>query len=269
MHASKLGLTDWARAAHAPHSSPKAIAGLLGVSAPTARRMSRILNRLEPPPGADRFAALVKACPPDTDEHTDAWAVPDLPVTMHLSDNPVAGMSGGEKAAMNALRHRPLGATVEMVARLAGLTARHTRRCLGALQGRGLAKVNGTRIVWGYGSRRVRLWSLTWSDECARALGYLPRRPVAATEADDAPERVPPSYWHLFWSGTSASELTVHEHGLLIAETLVSSTNPHARAWAMSHIPADVLRECRSLRGCDRGAAAAGLDFTIRERADA
>ena len=53
---------------------------------------------------------------------------------------------------------------------------------------------------------------------------------------------------------------------LLIAETLVAGANPHARAWALSRLPAETLRECRTLRGCDRGAAAAGLDFVLREQ---
>ena len=266
MHASKIGLADWGHAAYSSDTSPSALSRLLGVTAPTARRLSRVLARVGMSPGAARFAALARERPADTGEHTHDWTVPDLPFTISPSDNPIVGMSAGEKAVMNALRHRQFGATAQMVAILAGVGARHARRCLRALQGRGFAGCSDTRIAWGYGSRRVRLWSLTWRDECARALGYLPEHPVRAVDGAD---RVPPPYWHLFWSGTRASELTVSENGLLIAETLVGSTNPHARAWALSHLPTEVLRECRSLRGCDRGAAVSWLDFTIRERADA
>ena len=258
LHASKLGLASWAKAAYASDPGSPALAELLGVSAPTARRVSCLLARSEPP-GAARFAALLNPCPAEADR----GQAPALPATMSRSDDPIAGMAAGERAVMNALRHRQMGATVAAVADLAGLSVRHTSRCLRALQGRGLADVARTRIMWGYRTREVRLWSLTWRDECARALAYLPRRPVA--RVDDASHGVPPAYWHLFWSGTSASRLTPAEEGLLIAETLVAGANPHARAWALSRLPVGTLRECRTLRGCDRGAAAAGLDFALRE----
>ena len=259
LHATKLGLARWAKAAYASDSGPPALAALLGVSAPTARRVSCLLDRGESR-GASRFAALLNPCPAEADR----WQAPVLPPTMSRSDDPIAGMAAGEKAVMNALRHRQMGATVAAVAGLAGLSVRHTGRCLRTLQGRGLADVARTRIMWGYRTRAVRLWSLTWRDECARALAYLPRRPVE--RVDDTSHGVPPAYWHLFWSGTSASRLTPAAEGLLIAETLVAGANPHARAWALSRLPAETLRECRTLRGCDRGAAAAGLDFALREQ---
>ena len=258
LHASKLGLASWAKAAYASDPGPPALAALLGVSAPTARRVSCLLARGEPP-GASRFAALLDPCPAGADRGQASA----LPATMSRSDDPVAGMAAGERAVMNALRHRQMGATVAAVAGLAGLSVRHTSRCLRALQGSGLADVARTRIMWGYRTRAVRLWSLTWRDECARALAYLPRRPVE--RVDDASHGVPPAYWHLFWSGTSASRLTPAAEGLLIAETLVAGANPHARSWALSRLPAGTLRECRTLRGCGRGAAAAGLDFALRE----
>ena len=112
LHATKLGLARWAKAAYASDSGPPALAALLGVSAPTARRVSCLLDRGESR-GASRFAALLNPCPAEADR----WQAPVLPPTMSRSDDPIAGMAAGEKAVMNALRHRQMGATVAAVGR--------------------------------------------------------------------------------------------------------------------------------------------------------
>ena len=118
----------------------------------------------------------------------------------------------------------------------------------------------------GYSSARRRIWQLTWSDECTQALGFLRRLPTCAV-VDAEPDRIPPHFWDNFWSGTPADQLSIKRHGLYIAEALINGRDVHARAWALTALPIEVLRECRGLRGCDTGTPARWIDIALKTRA--
>ena len=117
----------------------------------------------------------------------------------------------------------------------------------------------------GYELKRVTLWTLSWSDDCMRALAFLRDRPT--TPPTDTGDRVPSRFWRSFWSGAAADTLRISEHGLHIAETLVGGRDPCGRGWALRNLPTEVLEECRTLRGCDTGLRAELLDAEIARRA--
>lgn len=173
-------------------------------------------------------------------------------------------MTRGERLAMNALRRRCFGATAATVAHMSGLSVGHTRRCLKRLQRRGWATRETESWAWGYGMARIGVWRLSWSGDCALALGCMPRLEVRQPETP--PGAVPAEFWHNFWSGTPADELDVATHGLLIALTLAGGRDPAAGLWALNELPTDVLRQCRRYRGFQSGAAARHIDAAVKAR---
>lgn len=195
----------------------------------------------------------------------DPWQVAPLPATLRSEDSPLPSLSDSTKAVLNALRARPFGATAAKLAELAGVSYSHTLRCLAELERRGWAERSKSTVPVGYEPRRVTLWSLSWTDGCMRALMFL--RDAPTRRRADPADRVPPRFWRCFWSGASADRLRISEHGLHIAETLIGGRDPCARAWALGALPTSVLRECRTLRGCDTGLRAELLDAEISRRA--
>lgn len=177
----------------------------------------------------------------------DPWQIDPLPATLRAEDCPLGSLSDGTKATLNALRARPFGATAAKLAELSGVSYSQTLRCLARLEQRGWAKAAKTSIHYGYELRRATVWSLSWSDGCMHALSYLRDRPTRPIE--QIPDRVPRRVWRNFWSGASADTLTISQHGLHIAETLIGGHDISARAWALSNLPTPVLRECHTLRG--------------------
>ena len=263
LHGSKVELGKWVAAAHAEDDRSSTLTRVLGVSAPAARRIAAALELTGEPPGEGRLRALLRlAANPDMARNDR------VPATMRPSrGHPAAGMSSGQRAVMTALRGRLRGSTVTGIAERSGLSERHTRRCLNALQERGFARGDDTSAPWGYGSLRVRLWSLALTDACLAALPYLPRR--REPFGRQCPERVPARFWYLFWSGSQGGDLVLPRDAHFVACTLLDSPDPAARSWALRHLPVEALSECRTMRGYDTGAISALLDTAIRERSDA
>ena len=194
----------------------------------------------------------------------DPWQIDPLPTTIPPGDSPLGGLSAGAKATLNALRARPFGATAAKLAELSGLSYSQTLRCLGVLERRGWAERTRKTAQVGYGMKRVTLWTLSWSDACMRALAVL--RDIPTRQPTDPGDRVPSRFWRYFWSGATADTLRISRHGLHIAETLIGGRDPCARAWAIGALPTRVLKECRTLRGCDTGMRAERLDAEIARR---
>ena len=183
---------------------------------------------------------------------------------LRAEDSPLRSLSAGAKATLNALRARPFGAAAAKLAALSGLSYSQTSRCLADLEHRGWAARTKAKVQHGYELKPATLWALSWSDGCMQALAFLRDAPtVAPSEAGD---HVPSRFWRNFWSGASADALRISQHGLHIAETLIGGRDPCARAWALGALPTDILRECRTLRGCDSGMRAQLLDTEIARR---
>ena len=65
--------------------------------------------------------------------------------------------------------------------------------------------------------RRVRLWRLAVTEQTLAALPLIGWHTAAP---QPPPDTVPPEFWYLSWSGADASELTVADDALHIADTL-------------------------------------------------
>ena len=258
MHASKIGLNAWVRAAGAEDSSPSGVKRLLNVSAPTARRVARALELTERPPGTRRLEALLHM-PSDV----ESVVTRRLPWYLDPDKNPIETLTAGERTVMAVLRNSYRGATADRIAAEARLSPAHARRCLRELARRGYAVSEEAVVQRGYQPTRRRVWSLSPSESCAEAIAYLPWRPVTVEEC---PERVPPEFWWLFWSGANAADLRLPEHASAVAATMLSGPDLAARNWALTHLPVETLKQIRARRGYDTGGIAVALDSTIRAR---
>ena len=266
LHSTKLTPSDWIAVAGMEELAPPQIAAAIGVSRVTSRKIAAVM---EPAHDGSRSERLRHMMSPRHRRQPapDPWQLDPLPATLRAEDSPLGSLSDGAKAILNALRARPFGATAAKLAELAGVSYSQTLRCLARLEQRGWAKAAKTSIHYGYELRRATVWSLSWSDGCMHALSYLRDRPTRPLE--QIPDRVPRRFWRNFWSGASADTLTISQHGLHIAETLIGGHDVSARAWALSNLPTPVLRECRTLRGFETGLNAELLDLEIARRAAA
>ena len=183
-----------------------------------------------------------------------------------VESSPLDGVTAAGRTILACLRGRLIGATAQRIAADCGLSVPHTRHSLRRLQAQGLAEHHDTSIMWGYRPRRVRLWRLAVNDRTLAVLPLLEWRPPSHPPETDA---VPPEFWYLFWSGQDASELTVAEHTVHIADTLVGSFDRGARRWALNRLPVEALRTLRTMRGYREGRLAALIDSAIDRRGDA
>ena len=253
LHASKLPLTAWEAAARSPDDSPSGLQALLAVSAVTARRVSRVLRSLPAAPGEARLVALVST-PRD-----------------RLEDNPtdtLSGMPESQRRVLSALRVMLGGAPASAIARFAGLSASHVRRCLLSLEEAGFVQRSRTHIRWGYGRRKVTTWDMAVTPQTIAALKQLTTSSIEPQPAGEI-NGVPPEHWGVFWSGTSAAELRLPDDALHIADTMVGGPSTRARNWALSRLPLATLRQLRTMRGYEDGPNADLLDSTIRVRSHA
>ena len=262
MHGSKVGIAKWIAAAWSSDARPAVLTRELGVSSPAARRISAALELTGEPPGDARLAALLH-------QHHDPVEVlrGRLPPNLDPEENPLAGLTRGQRAVMGVLRNRIRGTALDQVADEAGLSEDHARRCLNLLAERGYARCEEASVPWGYGSLRLPLWSLNLTEECITAMAYLPHRPEKVDRS--CPERVPPEFWSLFWSGSSAKDLKLPEDASFVASALLDGPDPVARTWALRCLPTEALQECRNMRGYDAGEVAASIDRAVARRSHA
>ena len=169
-----------------------------------------------------------------------------------------------ERRVVNALRHRPHGTTVQEAAALSEVSLSHTRRCLAKLVQAGVALGVKRSLCWGYSTIERVIWQLTYRGVCADMIGFLPTEEPAEIPSR-FPDMVPPQFWSVFWS-TPAQNLRISQHGLFIAQTMLSGPDSAAALWALAALPVATLEECRQLRGCDTREIAAQLDTWIAIR---
>ena len=205
-----------------------------------------------------RLEALLRV-PPDI----ESVVTERLPWYLDPDKNPIEALTAGQRTVMAVLRSCYRGATAGRIAEEARLSPGHVRRCLNALAELGYAVCEETTVQRGYQPTRARVWSLSPSESCAQAVAYLPWRPVTVEEC---PERVPPEFWWLFWSGANAADLRLPEHASAVAATMLSGPDIAARNWALTHLPVETLKQIRARRGYDTGGIAVALDSTIRAR---
>ena len=262
LHSSKLPLAAWYAAARSSDDSPSGVAALLEVSAVTARRVSQTLRSVAVAPGDRRLAALLKA---PRRSHGRRTPKPTGAMELITRRDPLAGSPESHRRILAALRARHNGATAALVAEDAEVSVSHARRCLRLLRDKGFVRCKDVNIPWGYRHSMVRLWELKLTTRTLDALPRLPWRPVS----DPPHGGVPPEYWWLFWSGTSAADLRLPEDSLQIADALIGGPSFRARRWALAHLPVEALQELRTMRGYDTGELADALDSAVCERSRA
>ena len=181
------------------------------------------------------------------------------------SEDPTKGLSAGAWSVLNALRQRPAGATIGKISEIAGITERHARRILHTLSATGIALSRVGMVRDGHRSATKRLWELTYTPECVRLLGHLPRRRAPMSEPSVS-GTVPPQFWPLFWSGAEGSELSLERDELHIAGTLIGSMDLSAEAWALHAASAKTLAVLAGTRGYDTGDTAKLIRSELRRR---
>lgn len=208
----------------------------------------------------DGFPSLVTTLPRDID------AGPGLrvPVTIAAKDDPTTDWTEAHRAVAGVLRNRPRGTTIPQIAAVAGLSERYVQRTLRDLASQGFACFSEEKIPWGNNLLEVELWRLDLTEQCVRALAFLPRYPEPADNT--CPQQVPPEFWPMFWSGTRGSDIRLPRDSFQVACTLLSCPDRAAQVWALQHLPIETLKRCRTMRGYDQGEIATALDAAISER---
>ena len=190
-----------------------------------------------------------------------------VPVTIAAKGDPTADWATAQRAVAGVLRNRPRGTTALQIAAVVGLSERHVQRTLRHLADRGFARSSEEKIPWGNNLLKVQLWRLDLTEQCVRALAFLPRCPDIAVSTYS--QRVPPEFWPMFWSGTRGSDIQLPRDSFLVACTLLDCPDRAAQVWALQHLPAETLKRCRTMRGYDHGEIATALDAAIVEREQA
>lgn len=186
-----------------------------------------------------------------------------------IRSGPLRDASRATAALVDALRHRPSGATLHKLAAMAGISARHARRCLEDLARRDIAESFRSVTADGHMTIPVSLWKLAYSDACFEALGHMPRMARASASIPSDSDAVPARFWNLFWSGTPGPELRIRDHGVHIGGTLIGGRHVGAECWALRHLPTKDLTTLRAMRGYDTGDTARVIDAETKRRSRA
>ena len=192
---------------------------------------------------------------------------PRVPVTIAVKGDPTADWTEAQRAVTGVLRNRPRGTTTPQIAAVAGLSERHVQRTLRDLAGHGFARFSEEKVPWGNNLLEVQLWHLDLTEQCVRALAFLPRLPGPSDST--CPQRIPPEFWPMFWSGTRGSDIELPRDSLQVACSLLDCPDRAAQVWALQHLPIETLKLCRTMRGYDQGEIATALDAAISERGQA
>ena len=261
LHGSRIGAGRWVAAAMSWEGRRSDLARYLGVSSATAGRVSAALEATGQPSGEPRLLTLLSQHPDPAEAKRSR-----LPDYLAAQGDPTADLTPAERACLAVLRNRPRGARAEEVAAAASVSQRHAQRCLRSLAKRKHARRETTSIPWGYKSLDAHLWFLDLTEGCVAALAHLPRMRLG--RGGECPDRVPPEFWWVFWSGTEAGVLRLPEHADHVASVLLDGPDMAAREWALRTLPLSALSKCRRMRGYDTGLLATRIDAAIAERAD-
>lgn len=153
--------------------------------------------------------------------------------------DPFAGWSYCAGVVLGVLRAHGKGAESEFVAAEANLDIAHTSVALQALSDGQFAYVNTVKVPWYYSTRPAYLWRETPHPELL-GTSFVRYHPYS-----DMPERLPPQFWWMFWSGLDPMLIRLPEHASYVASRMIRSDmqrrNLVAETWALEHLPVDVL----------------------------
>ena len=221
------------------------VADLLGVPSSTVRRWCR-----EGRVGSDKDDRGYRRLPRRVvDELIRAHG--SVPFSL-----PVEGRSRGEMLALTALVRAPRGLpSARAVGAASGLSPTTASKTLDQLATEGLVQQREEhRIVRGR-SRTMAVWYANLDASTVQAL--LPR--LHQIRLPDAPAcaapTLPDHLWHLFWNA-DPRQIEPRRDATVIAHRAMTTSDPEAIAWAVSHLPAAAFEEALGYRGVPAGAVA-------------
>ena len=264
LQGTRIGLESWVRAAKS-WWTPGQIRQHLGVSYPTARRMARLLERTHSPHGNGRLVELLRL--PAGSTGRAPGPVYGSPAAHEAWSPRFHGMDRlprRHSQAIQALASLTRGATAARIAEYTGMSPGHARRCMRSLESRGLVRRDRRAVLCGYGMRDLNVWSFANRDIQMAAMSL----PVLRPAPQPPPESIPAAFWWAMWSGRTADRINLRDEDdcLAAAARLVACPDPAAKNWALTHLPARIIRRLRTIRGYDHGRLARSIDGALDAR---
>lgn len=167
------------------------------------------------------------------------------------------GRSRNELLVLAALVRAPRGLpSARAVAAATGSAPTTASAVLVRLESEGLARQREEhRIVRGR-SRRMLVWYANLDAPAVQSmLPYLHRVTLPDPPAVSAGNRLPDHLWHLFWNA-DPTQIDPQRDATVIAHRAMTTADPEAVAWAVSHLPAAAFEEALGYRGTPPEAAA-------------
>ncbi len=213
------------------------VAERLGVSQPAVRRLAQRLGLplVVTSGGHRRFSETQVAA-----MVAEVGAVPR-----------VGGLSRVEVQMCAAVASHPLGfVSARAAARVAGVSPTAAGRALSRLVAAGLVGERDAVVVDSGRARPGRRWLLRVGEPWLRIAPSVSRTVRPAASPCMAPARVPRRFWHLFWNAEPA-RLRLDGDAPFIAGRMLLAHDVAAKAWALTHLPADALRAAARNRAAD------------------
>lgn len=168
-----------------------------------------------------------------------------------------AGRSRNELLVLAALVRAPRGLpSARAVAAATGSSPTTASAVLVQLEREGLAHQREEhRIVRGR-SRGMLVWYANLDAPAVRSLlPYLHQVTVPDPPGSSAGNRLPDHLWHLFWNA-DPTQIDPQRDAPLIAHRAMTTEDPEAVSWAVSHLPAAAFEEALGYRGTPADAVA-------------
>lgn len=166
---------------------------------------------------------------------------------------PVDGRSRGDVLVLTALVRAPRGLpSARAVGAASGLSPTTASKTLDRLASEGLAqRREEPRLVRGR-CRKMAVWYANLDAPTVRAL--LPRLHLIRLPAALLPAALtlPDHLWHLFWNA-DPRQIDPRRDATVIAHRAMTTSDPEAIAWAVSHLPPAALEEALGYRGVPAG----------------
>ena len=190
---------------------------------------------------------------------------PDGFVFPPVLQDPVRGWPRCAGMVLGVLRAYGGGVETGRVVETTGLDSDHTQQVLEVLRKGDYAQVRVITVPWYYTTRTARLWM-------EKPHPHLLGKPFPHYEKRQAkpPDRIPPQFWWMFWSGLDPMLVRLPEHAFYVASRMIRfdarRRNLPAETWALKHLPVSVLERLLTSRGPDRSPVGVRVGKTIRQR---
>jgi len=177
-------------------------------------------------------------------------------------DTSLAGWVACLALSLALAREHGGGVEEALVAEAAGMSTHHVHNAMRHLQSDGFVDRRTVTIPWYYGTREARLWIEKPRPEL---LGVEFPRFVGRGVA---PDRLPPQFWWLFWSGLDPMLIRLPEHARYVASRMITfddrRRNLPAETWALKHLPGWALRKLLNDPAFEDTPVADRIEFALK-----